>query len=75
MSTDERLLAVFRGVFGDELDELPNEASPDTIADWDSLNHVNLVMALEAEFGVEFEADEISELASVGAIRRRLLAG
>ncbi len=75
MSIDVRLLAVFRGVFGDGLEDLPDEASPDTIEGWDSANHVNLVLSLEAEFGVEFETDEISELTSVGAIRQRLPAG
>ena len=75
MGIEERLLAVFRGVFGDELEDLPDEASPDTIGGWDSVNHVNLVVSLEAEFGVQFETDEISELTSVGAIRQRLPAG
>lgn len=71
MSVDERLLSVFRGVFGD-LDEVPDSASPDTIDAWDSASHLNLVLALEAEFGVQFDADEISELTSVGAIRQRI---
>jgi acyl carrier protein len=75
MTVDERLLAVFRGVFDEDLAEIPDSATPDTIEGWDSANHVNLVLALEAEFGLEFDADEISELTSVGAIRRRIAAG
>jgi len=72
MPVDERLLAVFRGVFGDGLTDLPDTAAPDTIDGWDSANHVNLVLALEAEFDVQFEADEIAELTTVGAIRKRI---
>ena len=75
MSVNERLLSVFRGVFGDHINDIPQEASPETIDGWDSANHVNLILALEAEFGVQFETDEISELTSVGAIRQRLPAG
>ena len=75
MSIDERLLSVFQGVFGDGLKDLPDDASPDTIEDWDSANHVNLVLALEAEFDVQFDTDEIGELTSLAAIRRRLPAG
>jgi acyl carrier protein len=75
MSVDERLLAVFRGVFGEHLAAIPDEASPDTIEGWDSANHVNLVLALEGEFDLQFDADEISELTSVGAIRKRVAAG
>lgn len=75
MTIDERILSVFRGVFGDELKNLSDEASPDTIAGWDSANHLNLILSLEAEFGVEFETDEIAELTTVRAISQRLAAG
>ena len=60
---------------GDELEAIPNDASPETIEGWDSANHLNLVLSLEAEFGVQFDTDEIAELTSVGAIRQRLAAG
>jgi|SaaInlStandDraft_3_1057020.scaffolds.fasta_scaffold45691_3 acyl carrier protein len=36
--------------------------SPDTINSWDSLNHMNLVSALEEEFSLEFSDDEIVEM-------------
>lgn len=75
MSIDERLQSVFHGVFGDELKEIPDEASPDTISGWDSANHLNLILSLEAEFGVEFETDEIAELTTFRAIRQRLSDG
>jgi acyl carrier protein len=75
MSVDDRLLAVFQGVFGENLAEIPDEASPETIEGWDSANHVNLVLALEAEFDLRFDTDEISELTTVGAIRKRIAVG
>ena len=74
VSIDDRLLAVFRGVFDPDLSALSEADSPESIAGWDSANHVNLVLALEAEFGIEFETDEIAELTTVASIRARLPA-
>lgn len=44
------------------IEAIDDEASPDTIDNWDSLRHMNLVMALEEEFGVQFSTDEVIEL-------------
>jgi acyl carrier protein len=41
------------------------ESSPDTIANWDSLQHLNLVLALEQEFNVQFTPEEIEQILSV----------
>lgn len=35
---------------------------------WDSLRHINLVIAIENEFGVTFDLSEIAELTTVEAI-------
>ena len=43
-------------------------STPDTIETWDSLNHLNLVLALEEEFGVQFTPEEIEQLLSVELI-------
>jgi acyl carrier protein len=39
-----------------------------TIQQWDSLKHMHLVMALEEEFGIEFDDGEVSNLASAAAL-------
>jgi acyl carrier protein len=70
--SQDRLSSVFHSVFGADLPALSDEDSPETLDGWDSVNHLNLMLALEAEFDVQFEADEIAELTSVGAIRKRL---
>ena len=74
MTVDRRLQAIFEAVFGPGISELSDHDSPATIKRWDSLNHVHLILALEAEFGVQFDAGEIADLVSVGAIRQRLSA-
>jgi acyl carrier protein len=42
--------------------------SPDNVPNWDSLQHLNLVLALEQEFGVQFTPEEIEQLLSVELI-------
>ncbi len=73
MSGDARLREVFASVFGVDGAALRDEASPRTVPGWDSVNHLHLVLALEAEFGVQFDPGEIAELASFGRIRERLV--
>ena len=40
-----------------------------SVPEWDSLRHIDLMLALESEFDTQLEADEIVELTSVRAIR------
>ncbi len=57
---------VFRDVFDDEDIEVNDETTADDIEDWDSLEHINLVNAMEEEFGVKFTMGEIVALKNVG---------
>lgn len=50
------------------------DASAETVPEWDSVNHLSLIMALEQEFGVQFEVEEFAELVSLRAIMARLAA-
>jgi acyl carrier protein len=72
MTFDERLRAVFSSVFGIDPSSISDSDSSQTIAEWDSLSHLNLIFAIESEFDVRFEAEEIPTLMSVGAVRRRI---
>jgi len=45
---------------------LSNESSPETIEHWDSLNHLNICVAVEQEFGVELTTDEMVLIRNVG---------
>jgi acyl carrier protein len=74
MSVDDRLRAVIAAVFGVDSATLKDSDSPKTIGAWDSVAHLELIFALEAEFGVQFSADEIATLTSVGVIRDRIQA-
>jgi acyl carrier protein len=43
-------------------------SSPDTIENWDSLHHLNLVLGLEGAFDVQFSPEEIAKMQSVESI-------
>lgn len=51
-------------------DAITDDLSMDNCASWDSLAHVELMVALEGAFGVTIDEEQIFDLVSVGAIRR-----
>jgi len=59
---EERLKKIMSQVFDTPVESINKVSSPDTIDNWDSVNHINLVLALEQAFGISFEPDEIIEL-------------
>jgi acyl carrier protein len=61
----ERIRRIAADVFEVAVDRIGPASSPDTIETWDSLHHLNLVLALEQEFGVQFTPEEIEQLLSV----------
>lgn len=63
-----RLIAVFREVFEDDGLEVTEKMTAEDIPAWDSLKHIMLMLAIEAEFGVKLKASEIGTIADVGAL-------
>ena len=59
---------VMSQVFGLPIESILDEATTETLDGWDSIAHLNLVMALEDEFGVRFGDDQILGLSSCEAI-------
>ena len=59
---EEKVKQIMSSVFGVQKENITDDASPDTIENWDSLRHMNLVVALEEEFNVSFSDDQMSEL-------------
>lgn len=64
--TIEQLNEVFREVFDDDELEVQRQTSAKDIDEWDSLMHVNLVLAVESRFGVRFTSTEVASLKDVG---------
>lgn len=62
----EELTPVFREVFDDNRLVITRNSTADDIDDWDSLTHMNLVMAVELRFKVKFALGELQTLKNVG---------
>jgi acyl carrier protein len=55
-----------------EPEEISAESSPESIERWDSLKHMQLIMALEDELGIQFPDEAIPELLTFGAIEKMI---
>ena len=63
-----RVHGIVADLFSIPVAEIMPETSSDTINSWDSLQHLNLMLALEQEFGVQFAPEEIEQVTSVQSI-------
>ena len=64
----DRVYRTVASVLGVPAAELSDESSPETLPAWDSLNHLNLVVALEGEFGISLTPEDAMEMRTVGSI-------
>ena len=62
----ERLNKVFRDVFDDDDITVTETTTSADIDDWDSLEHINLVAAVEQEFGMKFTMGQVVTMKNVG---------
>ena len=62
----EMLEPIFRQVFDDESIVLSRATTADDIEEWDSLTHMNLVVAVELKFKIKFALGELQKLKNVG---------
>jgi acyl carrier protein len=65
-----------REIFADTLEIAPEEVTPElnteAVAAWDSFRHLQLILAIEGEYGVQFDPQQIPELTSVAQIQKIL---
>lgn len=59
---EERVKKIMSDVFLIDLNEVNETSSPDTIPQWDSIGHLNLVTAIEEEFGIKIEDEQITQM-------------
>lgn len=64
----EQIKQIMAAVFETDAGKIPDDASPNTFENWDSLRLINLVTALEEEFEIEFEEEEIGEMLNLELI-------
>ena len=66
---ETKIKNVMPSLFEMPIEEINNESSHDSIDNWDSLTHMNLIVALEEEFNIEFDDIEITEMMNFKLIR------
>ncbi len=66
MDTLARVTPIFHQVFEDDSIVIKRETTADDVDAWDSLSHINLVIAIEMEFNIRFALGELQALKNVG---------
>ena len=69
----EKLNRIFRDNFDDDDISLTDETSAEDIEDWDSLEQINLVVAIQDAFGIKFNIDEVNAMKNVGEMADAIL--
>ena len=65
---EDKIFEIVSKVMGIPMSNVNIDSSPDTIVEWDSLKNINLMMALEEEFDVQFSPEEISDMLNMKLI-------
>ena len=53
-------------LFGVAKESITASSSPETLENWDSVQHLNLVLALEEKFGLQLSPEEVEQMKSIG---------
>lgn len=62
----EKLNEIFQDIFDDENITVKAETTADDIADWDSLEHINLITGIEKTFNMKFKMKDVVGMKNVG---------
>lgn len=69
MSNEEKLKKVLAGIFKIDAAAINSNTSPDTVEAWDSLNHLNLIIALEEAFDISFTETQTVEIMNYDLVK------
>ena len=59
---EQKLKELMANVFSIEISEISSLSSPDSISQWDSIGHLNLITSIEEEFGIYFDEEQIIQM-------------
>jgi acyl carrier protein len=65
-STFDQVRNIASDIFGIPAEKITAASSPQTVESWDSIQHLNLVLALEEKFNLQLSPEEIEDLKSIG---------
>ena len=66
----DRLKKIILGVLRLPDFDLQDNTTANMVPRWDSLNHVNIIVAIETDYGIKFKATEILKVKNVGDLQR-----
>ena len=72
MTTMESMNQIFRMVFDDDAIQILPEMTANDVDGWDSLSHVNLIVAMENSFKIRFTQKELLTFKNVGDLHNRI---
>jgi acyl carrier protein len=64
-----KLEELFARTLREPVGAFSDDTSPATVRSWDSLRHIELVMAAEAQYGIRFETAEVVTIRTLGCMR------
>lgn len=64
----QKLKKIMNAVFRVPEDRISDEAKMSNVPGWDSLSHMNLILEVEREYGIQLSGDDIAEMQSVPKI-------
>jgi len=64
----EKLEKIFHEVFDDENLSITEDMTAEDVDEWDSFNHVRLIVTVEEEFGTTFNTSDVADLRNVGEL-------
>ena len=72
MALDTRIEKIVREAFNLKDKEIDESWTSDDIAEWDSMGHLKLIMAIEKEFNASIEIEEMFKIKCIGDIKKIL---
>ncbi|MEO5572034.1 MAG: acyl carrier protein [Bacteroidia bacterium] len=60
--TSDKIKNIMSTIFNVDKSAINDDSSPETVETWDSLQHMNMIVALEEEFGIIFNDDQITSM-------------
>jgi acyl carrier protein len=74
--SSQQVPSSLRNILADILEISPDEVTPETgvgtVESWDSFRHLQAILAIEEEYGVQFDPQRIAELTTVALIQSEL---
>lgn len=74
--SSQQVPSSLRDLLADILEISPEQVTPDlgvgTVESWDSFRHLQAILAIEGEYGVQFDPQRIAELTTVSQIQAEL---